>query len=115
MNIEKTEWIDLCAIDDIPRQGGRALHTPMGELAIFRTVDDRLFALDGKCPHRGGPLSQGMVHGHRVTCPLHGLNIDLDTGEAIAPDSGCVRKHPLRGEAGRVLIGVVREPVLAGA
>ena len=99
------EWIDICALDDIPRQGGRVLNTAAGRLALFRTVDDRVFALDDACPHRGGPLSQGMVHGHKVSCPMHGLDIDLETGEAIAPDTGCVRRHPLRCENGRVQLG----------
>lgn len=103
---EHPEWIDICALADIPRQGARQLRTPGGSLAVFRTVDDQVFALDDKCPHRNGPLSQGMVHGHVVTCPMHGLNIDLATGQAIAPDTGCVRRHPLRVEAGRILLGL---------
>lgn len=108
--IEQPEWIDICALKDIPRQGARLLRTPGGNLAVFRTVDDQLFALDDQCPHRSGPLSQGMVHGHVVTCPMHGLNIDLATGEAIAPDTGCVRRYPLRQEGGRVLLGLAPQP-----
>lgn len=103
MNASK-EWIDICALEDIPRQGGRQLRTPGGNLAVFRTTNDRLYALDDNCPHRGGPLSQGMVHGRLVTCPMHGLNIDLETGMAVSPDTGCVRRFPLRVEAGRVFL-----------
>jgi len=58
-------------------------------IALFRTADDRVFALIDRCPHKGGPLSQGLVHGHRVACPLHNWSIELATGEAVAPDIGC--------------------------
>ncbi len=100
----KQEWIDICALEDIPRQGGRVLRGANGNLAVFRSADDQVFALDDRCPHRQGPLSQGMVHGHVVTCPMHGISIDLATGQAVSPDTGCVRRYPLRVEAGRVLL-----------
>ena len=64
-------WLDVGAVADIPSQGARTVALPhFGEAAIFRTVDDRIFALRDKCPHKGGPLSQGIVHGHAVTCLL---------------------------------------------
>jgi nitrite reductase (NADH) small subunit len=98
-------WRDVGAIEDIPRQGARVVATPGGNVAIFRTADDAVFALDDRCPHKAGPLSQGIVHGARVTCPLHNWTIDLASGEAVAPDAGCTRTIPVRIEGGRILLG----------
>ena len=98
MNSEKI----ICALDDIPRLGSRVVQAAAGDIALFRTADDRVFALDDRCPHQGGPLSQGIVAGLRVTCPLHGWLVKLDDGQAVAPDSGCVKRHEARVEAGQV-------------
>lgn len=92
------EWIKVCRLADIPRPGARVVKTLNGDIAVFRTLDDQVFALHDKCPHRGGPLSQGIVHGHKVACPLHGWNIELDSGEAAAPDKGCALRYPARLE-----------------
>ena len=97
-------WKALCALEDIPRLGSRVVKTPHGDLAVFRTHEDRVFALDDRCPHKGGPLSQGIVSGDRVACPLHGWLIELDTGSAVAPDQGCVKRHEARVDAGRVYL-----------
>ena len=97
---------DLCAIDEIPRLGSRVVAAPAGDIAVFRTADDRVFALNDKCPHKGGPLSQGIVHGDRVACPLHGWLIQLESGSAVAPDEGCVKRHEAKVENGRVLLRV---------
>jgi len=97
-------WNELCALEDIPRLGSRTVETERGRLAVFRTADDRVFALNDRCPHKGGPLSQGIVTGNRVTCPLHAWLIDLEKGEAVAPDQGCVKRHEARVENGRVLL-----------
>jgi len=100
----KPGWIEICGLEDIPRQGARVVATAAhGDVAVFRTLDDIIFAVEDRCPHEGGPLSQGIVHGHAVTCPLHNWIIDLDSGEAAAPDRGCVRRIPVRVEGGRVL------------
>ncbi|MBI4984654.1 MAG: nitrite reductase small subunit NirD [Rhodocyclales bacterium] len=99
-----TEWNDLCALADIPRQGSRTVETAQGRLAVFRTATDRVFALNDRCPHKGGPLSQGIVTGERVVCPMHSWLIDLEKGEAVAPDSGCVKRHEARVADGRVLL-----------
>ena len=74
------------------------------EIAVFRTTDDNVFALLDHCPHKGGPLSQGIVFGNRVACPLHNWTIGLDDGRASAPDEGCVTRFPVRVENGRVLL-----------
>ena len=96
------DWTRVCPRDDIPRLGARVVHGEAGAIAVFRTATDEVFALDDRCPHRGGPLSQGMVFDRRVACPLHGTTIRLDTGEAVAPDTGCTRRHRVRIDRGEV-------------
>ncbi|MEY4761889.1 MAG: assimilatory nitrite reductase small subunit [Pseudomonadota bacterium] len=96
-------WIDLCALDEIPRLGSRVVLPPAGHpIAVFRTADDAVHAVVDRCPHKGGPLSQGIVHGDRVTCPLHGWQVELRSGEVVAPDKGCVKRRPVRVQDGRV-------------
>ena len=97
-------WRDVGALDDIPRQGARTVATPRGAVAVFRTLDDRVFALDDHCPHKGGKLSQGIVHGESVTCPLHNWVIGLVDGKAAEPDEGCVRAVPVKLEGRRILL-----------
>jgi nitrite reductase (NADH) small subunit len=97
-------WIDICGLDDIPRLGARRVMVSGIPVAIFRTSADKLFAIEDRCPHKGGPLSQGIVHGNAVACPLHNWVIDLDAGEARAPDRGCVRRLPVRLSDGSVLL-----------
>ncbi len=97
-------WREIGTLADIPRQGSRVVTTPRGQVAVFRTVDDQVFALDDSCPHKGGRLSQGIVHGHSVTCPLHGWVISLADGTAHAPDEGCVARVPVRLDGTRVLL-----------
>lgn len=91
-----TDWQTLCTLDEIPVLGSRVVASPSGDIAIFRNTEDQVFAVHDKCPHKGGPLSQGILHGTSVTCPLHSWKIDLETGEAIAPDVGCTRKFEVR-------------------
>jgi nitrite reductase (NADH) small subunit len=99
-------WLEIGTVDDIPRQGSRVVKTAAGDIALFRTVDDEVFALRDKCPHKGGPLSQGIVSGKRVACPLHDWKIALDTGIAVAPDVGCAARYPVRVSDGRVSLSL---------
>ena len=99
-----TTWIDIGALDDVPRLGSRVVRAADMKIAIFRTDDDRVFALEDKCPHKQGPLSQGIMHGSVVTCPLHAWTISLKTGEAQGEDRGCVPVIPLRVDAGRLYL-----------
>ena len=99
------DWIDIGAVTDIPVRGARTVPVTGGEeIALFRTGDDRIFALVNRCPHKHGPLSQGIIHGHAVACPLHNWRISLETGEALGEDKGCVPTVPVRVDAGRILI-----------
>ncbi|AWQ87254.1 nitrite reductase [NAD(P)H], small subunit [Pseudomonas aeruginosa] len=99
-------WLDICVLDEINPLGSRVVAGPKGDIAIFRAADDQVFALDDRCPHKGGPLSQGLIYGKRVACPLHNWQIELESGEAVAPDQGCAHRHPVRVENGRVLLGL---------
>lgn len=90
------DWIEIGHLNQIPQLGARVLNTPKGAIAVFRTAQDKIFALLDRCPHRGGPLSQGIVHGERVTCPLHNWVLDLTTGQATGADKGCARTFPVR-------------------
>lgn len=99
-----SHFIDIAALEDIPPQGARVVRTPQGCVAVFRTADDRVFALDDRCPHKGGPLSEGIVHGTSVTCPLHNWVFDMATGQAQGADSGAVATHAVRVEGGRILL-----------
>lgn len=98
------DWVDSGGIDAVPLRGSRLVTTPSGDIAVFRTAADRVFALWDKCPHKGGPLSQGIVHGESVTCPLHNWVVGLETGGVKGPDQGCARKVLVKREGIRILI-----------
>ncbi len=100
-----TGWIAVCRLSDIPALGARVVKRPDGDVAVFRTAADEVFALRDKCPHKGGPLSQGIVFGRKVSCPLHQWIIQLDSGQAQAPDNGCARAYPVKIEQGVVYLG----------
>lgn len=102
-----TLFIDIGALDDIPAQGARVVKTAEGCVAIFRTADDRVFAMEDRCPHKGGPLSEGIVHGDRVTCPLHNWVFDMNSGQAQGADEGMVRTFAAKVEGGRVFLDAV--------
>ncbi len=99
-----TAWRDIGRLDEVPRLGSRVVATPRGNIAVFRTKDDRVFALEDRCPHKGGPLSQGIVHGNHVTCPLHNWVIDLASGGAVTPDQGCAPTFPVQILQDRILL-----------
>jgi nitrite reductase (NADH) small subunit len=99
------DWLDIGRLEEIPVRGARTVPIAGGEeIAVFRTGDNRVFALVNRCPHKKGPLSQGIVHGHAVACPLHNWTIALATGEAQGADKGCTPTIPVRVDSGRVLI-----------
>ena len=99
-----SDWIRVCALDEIAPQGSRVVASSQGDIAIFRTAADQVFGLHDKCPHKGGPLSQGIVFGTSVACPLHNWIIDLEDGEATGADKGCARSFPVKLENGRIYL-----------
>ena len=101
------DWQPICRVDDIPMLGARRVARPRGmDVAVFRTDRDQVFAVLDRCPHKGGPLSQGIVHGAAVTCPLHNWVISLETGKALGADEGSVRTIPVRREGDTVFIAL---------
>jgi nitrite reductase [NAD(P)H] small subunit len=104
---EARAWIRVCRIDDIPRLGARLIRRPYGaNVALFRTATDAFFALEDRCPHRGGPLSQGIVFGERVACPLHNTNVELRSGCAVAPDKGRVVTFEVKVEGDFIYVAL---------
>lgn len=101
-----SNWIEIAALGDIPKLGARVVKTDTMDLALFRTADDQVFAIKDACPHKGGPLSQGIVHGTSVTCPLHNWKIDLASGEALGPDEGCANTYSVKIENGKVYLSL---------
>lgn len=99
-----SHWIDIAALSDIPLRGARVVKTRAGCVAVFRTGADEVFALDNACPHKAGPLAEGIVHGNAVTCPLHNWVISLETGQAQGADEGQVATYPARVREGRILL-----------
>ena len=105
MTAATKDWIDICALDDLPVLGARVVERRVGgNIAIFRNASDGVFALLDRCPHKGGPLSQGIVFGERVACPLHNWSIGLTDGTAALPDEGCTTTFAVKVEAGRVYL-----------
>lgn len=102
-SVATPEWVPICLVEDIPRLGARRVAREMGaQVALFRTDDDRVHALLDHCPHKGGPLSQGIVSAHGVTCPLHNWTIGFADGCAQTPDEGCTPRFAVRVEGAQV-------------
>ena len=100
-----SQWKVICRVDEIPVLGARRVSRPNGaEVAVFRNAEDKVFALLDRCPHKGGPLSQGIVFGESVACPLHNWTIGLADGEARAPDQGCTARFAVKVEDGQVFM-----------
>jgi len=118
MTMTGRNWTDIGSIEQIPHRGARVVRTSQGCVAVFRAIDDSVFALEDRCPHKGGPLSQGIVHGKSVTCPLHNWVLSLETGEAQGADEGRAATFPIRVTEGRILIdlsALAQRPILAKA
>ncbi len=97
MNTAKSDWKAICKVDDIPKLGARRVARDQGmAVAVFRNGEDKVFALLDRCPHKGGPLSQGIVFGESVACPLHNWTIALDDGCARGQDDGCTQSFSVK-------------------
>ena len=107
-------WKKICLVTDIPVLGSRRVARPLGmDVAVFRNDQDQVFALLDRCPHKGGPLSQGIVFGTSVACPLHNWTIDLADGCAKAPDEGCTQRFTVRIDGGAVHLNTTELSTLA--
>ncbi len=105
-NAAPMNWLQVCPLEQIPRRGARVVASDQGNIAVFRTHHNEVFALEDKCPHRGGPLSQGIVFGRFVACPLHDWVMHLDTGRAREPDEGCAKRYAVKIEHGMVYLAI---------
>ncbi|MBX2840060.1 MAG: nitrite reductase small subunit NirD [Gammaproteobacteria bacterium] len=106
MSTSSQRWAKICAFEDIPVRGAVRVQHGSVPIAIFRTIKDEIRALEDKCPHKGGPLSDGIVHSNCVTCPLHNWDISLDTGQAMGADSGSTNTYNVKIEDGQVLLEI---------
>ena len=112
--MKANDWQVVCRVEDIPVLGARRVARERGvDVAVFRNGEDQVFALLDRCPHKGGPLSQGIVFGTSVACPLHNWTIGLDDGKARAPDDGCTQRFSCRVDGGNVLLDPVELATLA--
>lgn len=107
-----SNWIEVVELAQIPVLGSRVINTPDMRIAVFRGRDDQVYAIRDACPHKNGPLSQGIMHGTSVTCPLHNWKIDLTSGEALGPDEGCTNVFPVKVEDGKVYLELLTEAAL---
>ena len=108
-----SNWIEVTELAQIPVLGSRVIKTRDMDIAVFRGSDDSVYAIRDACPHKNGPLSQGIMHGSSVTCPLHNWKIDLASGEALGPDEGCTNVYPVKVVDGKILLQL--EPAKAVA
>lgn len=106
-------WVTIGRLEDIPVRGARCVDTPEGRIAVFRTADNEVFAMEDSCPHKRGPLSQGIVHGKSVTCPLHNWVISLESGAAQGADTGQVRTMAVRNDNGTLLLDLAEMRIAA--
>lgn len=106
MSSQPLVWFDIGSLSDIPVRGARRVDIEGDTVAIFRTASDDVYAISDRCPHQGGPLSQGIVHGDCVTCPLHNWVISLKDGSAQGADQGQTRHYPLKMEDDRLKLGL---------
>jgi len=93
-----TTWIEVCKLDEIPPFQARTVNAGDTVIAVFRLTDDRVKAIENRCPHKNGPLAEGIISGDDILCPLHNMRINLTDGMAVAPDEGCVKTYPVKVE-----------------
>lgn len=99
-----SNWLEITTLNEIPVLGSRVVETDTVNIALFRGKDDVVFAIKDQCPHKQGPLSQGIMHGDSVTCPLHNWKISLTSGEALGADEGCTNIYETKVEDGKVFL-----------
>jgi len=105
-SIQTPTWHSICKLDEIPRSGGRTVNAGALSIALFRLTDDSVKAIENRCPHKNGPLVEGVISGGDVLCPLHNWRVNLDSGEVAAPESGCVTRFPVKIEDGQVFLSL---------
>ena len=104
MSVTTDEWVKVAEVDQVPPLAARVVRTQEGDIALFHAGDGNFYAIENRCPHKGGPLSEGIVHDCHVTCPLHNWVLNLKTGEAEAPDEGKVATYAVKVEDGAIYL-----------
>jgi len=103
-----SDWIEVCSLNDIPPAQARTVNAGDVMIALFRLSDDRVKAVENRCPHKNGPLAEGIISGDDILCPLHNWRISLDSGEVAAPDHGCVKTYSVKVEDSQVFLKISR-------
>ncbi|MEW4982161.1 MAG: nitrite reductase small subunit NirD [Cycloclasticus sp.] len=106
MSSSKITWHPICTIDEIPPSGGRTVIAGKTSIALFRLTDDSIKAIENRCPHKDGPLVDGIISNGDVLCPLHNWRVNLDSGQVAAPDSGCVTRYPVKVEGRQIFLSL---------
>jgi len=104
--MKNTQWLHVGTLTDIPVRGSRRVKQGGNTIALFRTSENKVHAIADKCPHKGGPLSEGIVHDACVTCPLHNWVISLETGQAQGAAGGSTTVFPVKLEDENILIAL---------
>ena len=104
--MSEKNWIEVCKLEDIPPSQARTVNAGETMIAVFRLTDDRVKAVENRCPHKQGPLAEGIISGDDILCPLHNWRISLDSGKVAAPDEGCVNTYPVKVENGQVFLSL---------
>jgi nitrite reductase (NADH) small subunit len=104
----RSRTVNLGSIEKVPKGQGFCFIVAGQEIAVFRQRDGQLFAAQNRCPHKQGPLSEGVLGAGKIICPLHARKFDLGTGQGPDPKDPkeCLRTYPVREEKGEILIGV---------
>jgi len=104
--MSEKNWIEVCKLEDIPPSQARTVNAGETMIAVFRLTDNRVKAVENRCPHKQGPLAEGIISGDDILCPLHNWRISLDSGKVAAPDEGCVKTYPVKVEEGQVFLSL---------
>ena len=97
------KWYPVSAAESIPPREGRKVTHKDFEVALFN-VGDGYLAVDSRCPHKQGPLADGILSGKSVFCPLHNWKISLESGCAMSGGEGCVKTYPVKVVDGSVCV-----------
>jgi nitrite reductase (NADH) small subunit len=101
---DKTEWHVVCSVDEVPKMGGRLVRAGTTQIALFRLSNGNIRAINNRCPHKQGPLAEGIISNDIIICPLHARKIDLESGKVLPPDTGCTTTYPSKIEDGKVFV-----------
>jgi nitrite reductase (NADH) small subunit len=103
--VKVSNWVKVCAAEDIPPFEGRRTKIEGFYVGVFHT-EEGFYAIGDICPHLGGPLSDGILAGTEVSCPLHNRRVALKSGEVVNDDLSCVPAFPVEVRNGTIYVDV---------